>query len=73
MARRRGRTNSEWETPEGFAFTWEHVSIEVLMDIREELRKLNAIIGCQNFIEIPKTLRSIDRKVTKPKKRKAKP
>lgn len=57
MARRRNRTNVDWETPESFG--WDHVLIEVLMDVREELRKLNAVLACPNFLEIPQTLRTI--------------
>lgn len=46
MTRRSGRTNRDWETPAGQEFRWEHVSIEVLMDIRAELRQLNETLGC---------------------------
>jgi len=72
MARRRQRVNSEWETPEGDGFRWEHVQIEVLMDIREELRRLNLLLHCQNFQNIPSKLEAIRRKLPTPRKR-AKP
>ena len=39
--------------------SWDHVAIAVLMDIRRELKTLNGIIGCQNFIAIPNILREI--------------
>lgn len=31
--RRPGRVNSQWETPLGDNFKWEHVMIEVLMEL----------------------------------------
>lgn len=43
----------------------------VLMDIRAELQKLNRVIGCQNFLDIPRTLKGIQRKL--PVRRKRKP
>lgn len=51
--------------------TWPNDAIMcvVLMDIRDELHKLNALLGCQNFIGIPTTLRSIRRAM--PRRRKA--
>lgn len=44
----------------------------ILMDIRDELQKLNALLGCRNFIGIPATLRGIRANTEKPK-RKRKP
>jgi hypothetical protein len=55
----------------GSVETWEQAQVAVLMDIRDELKRLNGLLACPNFIGIPATLRSIDRKVTKPKRRKA--
>ena len=46
MARNRARTNADWKTPENLQ--WEHVTVEVLMDIRDELKKLNAVMHCPN-------------------------
>lgn len=34
---------------------------EVLMDIRDELQKLNSLLHCQNFINIPTKLDTIRR------------
>jgi hypothetical protein len=70
MARNRSRVNVEWTTPAS-GWTWDHVALEVLMDIRAELQKLNALLHCHNFTGIPTTLRSIRKAmpVRKPRKR----
>lgn len=68
MARRTERVNVEWETPAHPGWTWDHVHLEVLMDIRRELQKLNAVFACRNFLDVPATLRTIERN-TAPKKR----
>ena len=53
--------------------TWERIGIAVLMDIRRELRRLNAAIYCQNFLAMPHHLKRIARNTEKaPKKRGAK-
>lgn len=66
--RRQGRANCEWETPSGNSFQWEHVQVEVLMDIRNELRRMNNILQCPNFVEIPSILRRVERNTKKRKK-----
>ena len=43
-------------------------SLDVLQDIRSELRELNALLHCQNFTGIPTTLRSIRRAMPARKK-----
>lgn len=48
---------------------WEYVAIAVLMDIRDELKQLNALLHCSNFVGIPRTLKAIQRKIPTPKKR----
>ena len=48
--------------------SWEQVSIAVLMDIREELQRLNSLLHCHNFLEFPRVLRQIRRNTTKKKK-----
>ena len=54
--RRAARRGVQWETPEA-GFTWQHVIVEVLMDIREELQALNATLKCQETQRIPRYLR----------------
>ena len=58
--------NTDWsvETVEGkpgSIRTWDGVKISVLMDIRDELQKLNALLHCSNFTQIPARLRRISR------------
>lgn len=64
MSRHSGRIGTQWETPSvAEGFRWEHVGIEVLMDIRDELQQLNRLLNCRNFTGIPATLRTISRKL----------
>jgi hypothetical protein len=51
--------------------TWPDVKAHtvLLMDIRDELVKLNALLHCQNFQNIPATLRSIRRAMPVRRKR----
>lgn len=70
MGRMKDRIGVEWRTPENFG--WEHVSIEVLMDIRAEARKhtdllqrLVSIMECHNTHSIPHTLKRIDKRLAK--------
>ena len=44
--------------------------LAVLMDLRDELKRLNHIICCPNFIGIPSVLEQIRRNTTKPRRRK---
>lgn len=53
----------------GVVPTWERVGVAVLMDIRDELKRLNGLLSCPNFTGIPSTLRRISRNTAKPKKR----
>jgi len=43
--------------------------LAVLMDIRQELRKINRTLQCEDTVDIPKILRSIRRNTAKPKKK----
>lgn len=59
--------------------TWSDVmpgmSLAVLMDIRDELQRLNRLLHCSNFVAIPTILRRIDQNAAKkkaPKARKSK-
>ncbi len=62
--------NADWKLPEPRIETWEQVGIAVLIDIRAELKELNSLLSCPNFLNIPRSLSSIDQKLTKPKRRK---
>ena len=41
---------------EGLTFTIGRVNTILLHEIRDELKKLNALLSCSNFVRIPKTL-----------------
>lgn len=62
----------EWKihNEDGTIPTWERVQVAVLMDIRDELKRLNSAIYCTNFQKIPAVLTAIRRNTTK-KRRKA--
>lgn len=49
--------------------TWDQVKVAVLMDIRDELQRLNGLLHCSNFTGIPTTLRSIRRAMPTRRKR----
>lgn len=49
-----------------------YAQIAVLMDLRDELKKLNRLLSCENFTSIPALLRMIRENTAKPK-RKRKP
>jgi hypothetical protein len=50
--------------------TWEQVQVAVLMDIRDEIKALNRILGCRNFLDVPTILRGIRTNTAKPNKAK---
>ena len=68
----------QWNLPEGVpngrgatVHSWESIQTAVLMDIRDELQRLNGLLHCSHFIAIPKTLREIARHTTRrPRKKK---
>ena len=56
------------------SLTTADAELAVLMDIREQLKKLNALFHCSKFVCIPITLSRIADNTAKPKrKRKTKP
>lgn len=64
MSRHPGRVNQQWETPKN-DLNWEHVCVEVLMDIRTELHIIKNILSCYR---IPKALDAtvrIDKRLAK--------
>lgn len=61
--------DADWNLPEKLQ-AWDQVQVAVLMDIRDELKKMNGILNCTNFLDIPRILRGIRRKLPEPKRRK---
>jgi len=67
------RPYKNWDWNIGTAYpvpTWDQVKTAILLDIRDELQKINAVLGCSNFQAIPRQLAQINAN-TKPKRRKA--
>lgn len=54
---------------EGCTKTWAEAHAALLMDIRDELKRLNSAIYCPNFQRIPKTLTDIRRNTAKKKRK----
>jgi len=61
-----------WNLPEGRLNTWELVFCALLMDIRDELKSLNAVFGCVNFLRIQHDLNAIRLNTQRKRKRKRK-
>lgn len=71
--------NMDWEIKKGnlpnSVASVNEASLAVLMDIRDELQKLNSVFSCSNFVQIPQVLKDIRkntnkrRKPIKPKRR----
>lgn len=60
--------NENWNLPAGtpnaeggHTHPYDSIKCALLMDLRDELRQLNALLACPNFTGIPGTLRSIHR------------
>lgn len=56
--------NADWNIPEKPA-DWHQVQAAVLMDIRDELQKLNSMLSCPNFMGMPHVLKRIDKRLAK--------
>lgn len=54
-------------------FTFDQIKVAVLMDIRDELQKLNRLLHCPNFVAIPRKLDAINKKLPPRRKRKVVP
>ena len=67
--------NIDWHIHVNDDGTWNDADVQMalLNDIREELKRLNELLHCSNFVEIPSILRTIKRNTTKRKKPKGKP
>lgn len=56
--------------PDGNVASMADAQLAVLMDIRDELKKLNQLLYCTNFMDIPLKLDAIRKNTTKPRKAK---
>jgi len=62
----RNYVNADWHSMPN---NWQGAQVALLMDIRSELRKLNGLLHCKNFIQIPGKLDRIGRNTAKPKRK----
>lgn len=61
--------NQEWNIGDTLnGVSWNQVQCAVLMDIRDELQRMNAILHCSNFLAIPRKLDDIKRNTAKRRK-----
>lgn len=73
MAVNKRNANVVWDTrTDGNQYLpaehYPYASLAVLMDIRDELQKLNTLLHCVNFTQIPATLRGLRRDIAKLRK-----
>lgn len=66
--------NMNWNLPEGElsndggrTHSWPSIHASILLDIRDELQRLNRLLGCRNFTDIPFKLDAIKKNTTKRK------
>jgi ABC-type transporter Mla MlaB component len=57
-----------WTLPDTH-HTYDSASLAVLMDLRDELKRLNNLLNCPNALEIPTILRKIRANTTKKRKK----
>jgi hypothetical protein len=64
--------NIDWQPGNNSAQadSWERVQIAILLDLRDELQKLNTLLHCHNAVDIPNILRRIDTNTHKVKRSK---
>jgi len=62
--------DEDWNLPERL-IGWDQVNAAILMDIRAELKRLNTLLHCGNFIRIPAVLDKINANTRKPKRKRA--
>ena len=62
--------NADWELYPlaNGNFSLDAVKCALLMDIRDELRSLNELLGCDNFRAVPKRLSRIEANTRRPKR-----
>jgi hypothetical protein len=61
MARKK---DVEWTLPEKLE-DWTQVNAAILMDIRDELKKLNELMHCSNVIKGFRALQRLDKRLAK--------
>ena len=69
--------DQNWSLPDGYkqsdgsrTHSWESIQVSLLMDLRDELKSLNRLLHCSNFIAIPRKLDRIGRNTEKKRRKK---
>lgn len=65
------RSNKDWTVcgeQAGDMIGWDGAKLAVLMDLRDELKKLNTLLHCSKFTSLPDTLRKIERNTRRKRK-----
>lgn len=66
------RKTKDWEWTHGpeasGTYCYDGAHLAVLMDIRDELKSLNAVLHCHNFMDIPHKLERIKRNTARKRK-----
>lgn len=57
--------DTNWSLPEPTVGTWEQAGVAVLMDIRDELKALNAKLDCHRVQRMLTTIERIDRRLAR--------
>lgn len=60
--------DANWTLPEDTSVSYDEAQLAVLMDIRDELKRLNTVLQCPNFIAVPAKLDAIDRNTSRTEK-----
>jgi hypothetical protein len=50
-------------------YSYEQATLAVLMDLRDEMKRMNSVLNCTNFLAVPGILRVIQEQTKKPKRR----
>jgi hypothetical protein len=53
---------------DGKHYSMEAATLTVLLDLRDELKRLNTLLHCSNFVAMPAILRRISRNTAKKRK-----
>ena len=63
--------DTNWNLSEN-SISYEEAKVSMLMDLRDELKELNSLLRCSNFLSIPTNLRLIAVNTTKNKRARTK-
>lgn len=69
------RKTKDWEwgisPSDRGTYGYEQAQLSVLMDIRDELKRLNGVLQCPNFVAVPAKLDQIIRNTKKKRRKRA--